>query len=114
MEEWREELNRALASGLQGDDKYKDFEDEFFLQMATLFSNEVDSDGFSTGFADGSRVGRAYLFRDRKLNDVVLFHDYFSNTLTYGPVKFRRRYKMRRDLFCHIVDSIAKYVPWFV
>ena len=33
---------------------------------------------------------------------------------TYGLVKFRKRYRMRRDLFVCIVDVVTKFDPWFV
>ena len=81
-------MNRALASGLVFDDKDNDFEEEFFLQMIIVVIDEVDSKGFSTPQAGGSRMERGYLFHDRKLNDAVFFQDYFSETPTYGAVKF--------------------------
>ena len=75
---------------------------------------EVDNEASSRDHIGGSRVGRQVLFCDREFNHVQLHKDYFSQTLTYGPIKFCRRYRMRRELFRRIMDAVAKHGPWFV
>ena len=47
MEVWREELNCALASGLGCDDEYNDFEEDFFLQLVAMVSDEVPNEATS-------------------------------------------------------------------
>ena len=42
MAAWQEELNRALASGLEIDD----IEEDFFLQMIAKVSDELENEGF--------------------------------------------------------------------
>ena len=44
----------------------------------------------------------------------ALFRDYFANHPTYEAVKFRRRFKMKRELFLSIVDYVCAYDSWFV
>ena len=64
--------------------------------------------------AGGSKVGQEVLYHDREVNHERLYRDCFFDTPTYGLVKFRRRYRMKRDLFVRIVDAVAKFDPWFV
>ena len=61
-----------------------------------------------------STISREYLYHDNEVNHERLYKDYFFDRPTYGCVKFKRRYKMRRDLFMHIVDMVTKIDPWFV
>ena len=41
MEAWREELNQALTRGLGQDEDCDDFEEDFFLQMQAIVTNEI-------------------------------------------------------------------------
>ena len=43
-----------------------------------------------------------------------LFRDYFLDDPTYDSVKFRRRFRMKCELFLFIVDHVYAYDQWFV
>jgi hypothetical protein len=58
-------------------------------------------------------VGRKFVQRDRLAAHERLVADYFVNQLVYDAVYFRRRYRMRRELFLRIVDSINLFNPYF-
>ncbi|CAN7123921.1 unnamed protein product [Brassica rapa subsp. narinosa] len=42
-----------------------------------------------------------------------LWNDYFSETPTYPENLFRRRFRMNKPLFIHIVDRLSNEVPFF-
>jgi hypothetical protein len=46
--------------------------------------------------------------------DERMFNDYFSDTPTYGPIHFRRRYRMRRSLFLTIMERVCAHDRYFV
>ena len=51
---------------------------------------------------------------ETKLWHEHLVRDYFSPTLVFDNVKFRRRFRMRRELFLRIVDSVVAFDSYFV
>ena len=61
----------------------------------------------------GSTVGREFVWHDREHCHNLLYRDYFFESPTYGPVKFRKRFRMRRELFTSIVDAVVHFDPWF-
>ena len=62
----------------------------------------------------GSCMGRAFVHRVRELWHEHLVRDYFSSTPVFDNVKFRRRFRMRRELFLRIVESMAAFDSYFV
>ena len=108
MEAWEENLERMYEEELE-----EQFENEFFLQMLDAGTREVLGEPSSKPKRGGSIVGRQFVFRDRETHHQNLYNDYFSETPTYGPVKFRRRFRMRRELFIRIVDAVVQFDPWF-
>ncbi|XP_024016181.1 uncharacterized protein LOC112089666 [Eutrema salsugineum] len=56
---------------------------------------------------------RAYIERERELGHQQLWNDYFSEDCTYPPHVFRRRFRMNKPLFMHIVDRLSKEVSYF-
>ena len=99
MEAWRNELEASIARGFQYDEEEEDSE-EYFLEMASMVMDEFDSETLETSRFGGSRIGRKFVFCDREAYHLALYQDYFAENPTYGPVKFRRRFRMRRELFC--------------
>ncbi|XP_018450842.2 uncharacterized protein LOC108822299 [Raphanus sativus] len=59
------------------------------------------------------RKKRAYIERNREEGNVRLWNDYFSETPTYSDNQFRRRFRMNRPLFTHIVNRLANEVDFF-
>jgi hypothetical protein len=43
-----------------------------------------------------------------------LFKEYFAKNPTFDAMKFRRKYRMRRELFLHLVDAVCSFDPWFI
>ena len=48
---------------------------------------------------------RAYIERNREVGHDRLWNDYFSEHSTFSAHLFRRRFRMSKDLFLHIVVS---------
>ncbi|XP_062179251.1 uncharacterized protein LOC133883875 [Phragmites australis] len=42
-----------------------------------------------------------------------LYNDYFADSSVYPDYIFRRRFKMKRDLYCKIVKEVEDHDPWF-
>ena len=110
MEQWRGEMERQLQQSLHDSDD--EVEEVFF---ATLHQDSSDSDeGMRSRPRRGSRMGRAFVHRDRELWHEHLVRDYFAPTPVFDHVKFRRRFRMRRELFMRIADSVTAFDSYFV
>ncbi|XP_013723589.1 putative nuclease HARBI1 [Brassica napus] len=59
------------------------------------------------------RKKRIYIERNREEGNVRLWNDYFSDTPTYPENLFRRRFRMNKPLFMHIVDRLSNEVEFF-
>ena len=62
----------------------------------------------------GSQFGWQEIHQNRLQGHVQLFNDYFSDNPTYPKRYFRRRFRMRRELFLKIVDAIVQQDVYFV
>ncbi|XP_023644414.1 putative nuclease HARBI1 [Capsella rubella] len=56
---------------------------------------------------------RAYIHRNREEGHNNLWNDYFSDTPTYPPNLFRRRFRMNKPLFMRIVHRLSTEVQYF-
>ena len=54
-----------------------------------------------------------YIERNREEDHVRLWNDYFSETPTYPEKNFRRRFRMNKPLFMHIVDRLSNEIQYF-
>src|SRR5690606_35649970 len=54
-----------------------------------------------------------HIERNREEGDTRLWNDYFSETPTYPENIFRRRFRMNKPLFMHIVDRLSNEVDFF-
>ncbi|XP_004292065.1 PREDICTED: uncharacterized protein LOC101312228 [Fragaria vesca subsp. vesca] len=61
----------------------------------------------------GSVTGRAYKNRQRELANQRLLNDYFVENPVYKEVEFRRRYKMRREVFLRMLNNVQTANPYF-
>ena len=115
MESWEDELERNLCFdlGFEEDIEYE-FENELFMQMVDVVSSELLGECSSNPPVRGSVPGRKNVFRDRETYHNLLVRDYFADNPTYEPSMFRRRFRMRRELFLRIVDAVANHDPWFL
>ncbi|XP_059650172.1 uncharacterized protein LOC132295929 [Cornus florida] len=60
------------------------------------------------------RRKRRYIKRDREEAAQRLFQDYFVENPTFPPEMFRRRFRMRRELFIRILNGVTAYDEWFI
>jgi hypothetical protein len=111
MEQWRRELEGALKEGLEESDD--EFEQNLVCNLFDLVVEETSSIPKRPKIG-GSRPGRRYVHRDREVCDEHLHRDYFAEDSTFDALKFRRRFKMRRELFLYIVQEVCAFDPWFV
>ncbi|XP_057792094.1 uncharacterized protein LOC131008961 [Salvia miltiorrhiza] len=56
---------------------------------------------------------RQYVYRDREAAHLRLMQDYFNDNPTYGPIFFRRRFRMQKKLFLCIVDVVQGEDTYF-
>ncbi|XP_057760075.1 uncharacterized protein LOC130980406 [Arachis stenosperma] len=54
-----------------------------------------------------------WINRDREAGHDRLFQDYFADEPVYNADIFRRRFRMRRDVFLRIVDALSNVYPYF-
>lgn len=60
-----------------------------------------------------SRQLRRYIRRERQDAENRLKAFYFSDNPMYDDTQFRRRYRMRKHLFLHIVQTLSDWSPVF-
>ena len=56
---------------------------------------------------------RRYFDREREVGHVWLFNDYFSDEPVYPSNIFRRRFRMRKELFLRIVQFVENHSEYF-
>ena len=84
---------------------------EFVVSMIMVDEISLDAVPSHSG---GSVVGRRFIWRDREGNAAKLYRDYFSHDPRYNARLFRRRFRMRRQLFLRIVDGLKKNGQTFI
>jgi hypothetical protein len=111
MEAWRSRFRESRERFLEDDE-----DDDMNMEMAVdHFQNFIDYEPPSRRAAGGSRQGRAAnIERDRVIMDAQMHKDYFADCPTHGPHIFRRRYRMRRSLFCYISERVCTRDVYFV
>uniref|UniRef100_A0A0D3BCD1 DDE Tnp4 domain-containing protein n=1 Tax=Brassica oleracea var. oleracea TaxID=109376 RepID=A0A0D3BCD1_BRAOL len=95
------------------DDAFDEHFDQFFYHcFDTTLENLIIAYGDEEE-ARKKRKNRAYIERNREEGHVRLWNDYFSETPTYPENIFRRRFRMKKPLFMHIVDRLSNEVQFF-
>jgi hypothetical protein len=61
----------------------------------------------------GSVPGHEVVYRDMSSGHLYIVDDYFADCAIYNAKKFRRRYRMSRDLFLRIVDGVEAHDDCF-
>ena len=90
------------------DDTFDELFDQHFDQAFEDFTIQANQEERRK-----KRKKRAYIERHREEGHNRLWNDYFSQTPTYPPLLFRRRFRMNKPLFLHIVDRISNEVQYF-
>jgi hypothetical protein len=111
MDDWRRELEVALKEGLEESDE--EFEQTFVQNIFELMLHETCPSPKRPKIG-GSKHGRRYVYREREACDERLYRDYFAEDCTFDALKFRRRFRMRKDLFVYIVQEVCAFEPWFI
>lgn len=57
---------------------------------------------------------RQYIRRDREGSHKQILKDYFAPNCTFPPDYFRRRFRMRRELFLRILKDVEAHDEYFV
>jgi hypothetical protein len=74
---------------------------------------EAQLQGEITGEPQIRSYTRRYIDRDHEGDHNRLFALYFSENPLYTDYQFRRRYRMRKNLFMHIVQALGHWSPYF-
>uniref|UniRef100_A0A0D3C1W7 DDE Tnp4 domain-containing protein n=1 Tax=Brassica oleracea var. oleracea TaxID=109376 RepID=A0A0D3C1W7_BRAOL len=90
------------------DDAFDDLFDQHFNEAFENLAIHVDQEERRK-----KRKKRAYIERNREEGHLRLWNDYFSDTPTYPANFFRRRFRMNKPLFMHIVDQLSTQVQYF-
>ncbi|XP_033137263.1 putative nuclease HARBI1 [Brassica rapa] len=90
------------------DDAFDEAFDQHFDQTFQEFTIQSDQEERRK-----KRKKRAYIERHREEGHFRLWNDYFSDTPTYPENFFRRRFRMNKRLFMHIVDRLSNEVQYF-
>lgn len=89
------------------DELMDDTEEEAALMLLKEWKKQQESESSS------SRRTRKHLKRDREGGHVRLFKDYFSAEPVYPDNIFRRRFRMRKELFLRIVEALENHSQYF-
>jgi len=95
-------LLRLLEDDSSSDEDY----DVAAIMLADLAKNEQPKHGDSV---QGHEVVR----RNKQKGDAKLFDDYFAEEPVFGPVTFRRQFRMSKELFLRIAGAVEAHCPYF-
>ena len=74
---------------------------------------EIEAEAEMDLVGNSHQFHRRYIDRNREDANRRLEADYFCNNPVYTDTQFRRRYRMRRHLFEHIVYTLGEWSPYF-
>ncbi|CDP06307.1 unnamed protein product [Coffea canephora] len=97
-----EEVKKILA-----DEMEDDTEDQIMMLL------EQWQTYHTTSSSNMHPCSRRYYDRERGVGHVRLFNDYFVDNPVYPSHIFRRQFRMRRELFLRIVESITNHSKFF-
>jgi hypothetical protein len=83
------------------------------ISTFVMVKERLSSEG---GSRSQRNFGRCHntIWRNSLQGEENLFRDYFAESPVFPPKKFRRRFRMRRDLFMRIHDAIISHDRYFV
>jgi hypothetical protein len=95
-----DEIDELIAVGIIGGDKSESIDE----QITALLNRRHG----------GSRIGRApNIFRNHGEGHRRIWADYFAPDCVYTDFMFRRRFRMRKNVFWKIHDQIVLDEPYF-
>ena len=96
-----------LSAGYIGQQLWDDTHAKLTREYIEMLENADESS------SNQPKKKRLYIERGREEADQKLYEDYFSDNPTYDQEFFRRRFRMKRPLFLHIVDGVAGHDSFF-
>ncbi|XP_057445384.1 uncharacterized protein LOC130737585 isoform X2 [Lotus japonicus] len=94
--------------------------DAFYEEMVEDYMNDTSAEDYlrmvqesQQQSDDTVRRRRKVIERSREEGHNRLFNDYFSETPVFTETKFRRRFRMRRELFLRIVEALGNHDNYF-
>ena len=110
MEDWRAELNSAIARNLHDSDKE---EEDMVVEWLVCGGDGLESNEEKRR-RGGSTFRRRFVHQDCDGGLERLFHNYFADDPIFDDATFQRRYKMQRDIFLHLVDAVTIFDLWLI
>ena len=86
--------------------------DPIEAQIETQIRDQIEAQQRGTS-NQYRRFSRRYIERDHGAARDRLMSDYFVENPVYNDFQFRRRYRMKRHLFLHIVQTLSSWSPYF-
>ncbi|XP_009128533.2 putative nuclease HARBI1 [Brassica rapa] len=104
-----------MASSSQNDELDDAFDELFDQKFDQFFDNAFEKFTLQGDKEERrkKRKKRVFIERNREEGHIRLWNDYFSDTPTYPNKIFRRRFRMNKPLFMHVVARLSNEVEYF-
>uniref|UniRef100_A0A0D2ZSW0 DDE Tnp4 domain-containing protein n=1 Tax=Brassica oleracea var. oleracea TaxID=109376 RepID=A0A0D2ZSW0_BRAOL len=109
-------LGSTVCMASSSHNYYDEFDQFFYQYFDQRFDQTFENLIIAHGGQEEERLERkkrVYIERNREAGHLRLWNDYFSDTPTYPENFFRRRFRMNKRLFMHIVDRLFNEVHFF-
>ncbi|XP_052139678.1 uncharacterized protein LOC127758088 [Oryza glaberrima] len=106
----------SIISGNLEDLMWEEINDPMEAEIEDQIEAEVEAQLEAELAGSSTRRGgytRRYINRDHEEDHNRLFAKYFGNNPLYADDQFRRRFRMRKHLFLHIVEALGVWSPYF-
>ena len=94
-------------------DDESDESDDDFEMAAVLIAEMEEMERNKQPKRGGSVQAREVVHRNKQQGHDKLFEDYFADNPVFGPVTFRRRFRMSKALFLRIAAAVEAHCPYF-
>ncbi|XP_058772023.1 uncharacterized protein LOC131645841 [Vicia villosa] len=104
-EEHLDDRKNQLLKKLEAYNQNREIEENYIVNRFRERRNKISE--------DNAPRSRKYLNRDHAAANQRLIDDYFANEPTYGDAMFRRRYRMKKNVFLRIVGDLSSSDNYF-
>ena len=94
-------------------DDESDESDDDFEMAAVLIAEMEEMERNKQPKRGGSVQAREVVHRNKQQGHDKLFEDYFADNPVFGPVTFRRRFRMSKALFLRIAAAVKAHCSYF-
>ena len=105
-----------MSDNLSFDDIYNEMFNSYVEPNDTMnFVSNImnDIEEATSSSTRRNRKKRCYIERGREEGHTRIWNDYFSDNPIYTDHQFRRRFRMRKELFLRIVNSLENHDSYF-